>query len=295
MQKISIIINLGSKQADQDNSELISVLAKIHDYQVEVLTAHAGSDLHKLTEEAIANGAKIIVAGGGDGTISTIAQHLAFKDHLTLGILPLGTHNNFAKDLGIPEKIEDAMEIITSGIVEKINLGEVNGHYFVNNSSIGLYPRIVLKREQREMAGVKRLFAFSRAVVSTLINFKKYKIQINSGNIVQERISPMVFVGNGDYNLNTVGIAKRRKPGQGRLSLILFKNPSRLGLISIVLKDFLNLLQDDKNVEQYFLDKFQINTPEKQINVACDGEIALLQTPLVYSCHRNAMNILKSQ
>src|SRR5258708_9624368 len=80
-----------------------------------------------------------IVAAGGDGTVRAVAQELA-DSVVPLGILPLGTLNHFARDLGLPLDISSAVAVIAAGIVATIDAAEVNGRIFVNNSAIGLYP-----------------------------------------------------------------------------------------------------------------------------------------------------------
>lgn len=89
------------------------------------------------------------MAGGGDGTISTVAIEVSAAGK-TLGILPLGTLNNFSKDLGIPQDLNDAVRTIAKGEVHEIDLAECNGRIFINNSSIGLYPKMVVRREQQQ-------------------------------------------------------------------------------------------------------------------------------------------------
>ncbi len=105
-----------------------------------------------MAKKAIAGEAEIIVAGGGDGTVSAVAS-VVCKTDKTLGVLPLGTLNNFSKDLGIPQNIEDAVKIIAGNKVKTIDVGEVNGRIFINNSSIGLYPHIVKRREAQQRLG----------------------------------------------------------------------------------------------------------------------------------------------
>ncbi len=99
-----------------------------------------------------------IVAAGGDGTISSIASVLIGKD-IPLGVVPLGTFNHFAKDMNLPLNIDDALNVIINGKVQKIDAGKVNEHYFINNSSIGLYPRMVRHRkaDQKRLGGNKWL------------------------------------------------------------------------------------------------------------------------------------------
>ncbi|MGB6195357.1 MAG: diacylglycerol kinase family protein, partial [Methyloceanibacter sp.] len=103
----------------------------------------SGPDLKRLAEAALARArsAEIdaVVVGGGDGSIRTVAGVLA-QTGVPLGILPLGTLNHFAKDLGIPLHLKEAAEVIAKGEKRTVDLAEVNGETFINNSSIGIYP-----------------------------------------------------------------------------------------------------------------------------------------------------------
>src|SRR5262245_10511746 len=100
-----------------------------------------------LVRQAINAGADVIVAGGGDGTISTVADQLA-GTRVALGVLPFGTLNHFAKDLGIPLDPDGAVEVICRGVIKQVDVGEVNGRHFINNSSLGVYPEAVGMRER---------------------------------------------------------------------------------------------------------------------------------------------------
>ena len=84
-----------------------------------------------------------IVVGGGDGSVRTVAGVLA-DTGVPLGVLPLGTLNHFAKDLGIPLKVEQAAAAIAAGHTRNVDIAEVNGKTFINNSSIGIYPYMQL-------------------------------------------------------------------------------------------------------------------------------------------------------
>ena len=122
-----------------------------------------------LGEAAEASGLDAVVAGGGDGTLSCAAGHLAGTDR-PLGILPLGTLNHLARDAGIPTELDEAAAVIAAGQVRAIDLAEVNGRIFVNNSSVGLYPDMVMLREQeQEKKGrSKRLAMLSATMVSAV-------------------------------------------------------------------------------------------------------------------------------
>ena len=96
-------------------------------------------------DEAVEGGAQVIVIGGGDGTVSTAAAALVDTD-VALGVLPMGTLNHFAKDQQIPLDLAGAVRTVVDGRVKRVDVGEVNGSIFINNSSLGIYPEIVRLR-----------------------------------------------------------------------------------------------------------------------------------------------------
>src|SRR5947199_3052283 len=115
--------------------------------RVRVRLAREGSELTELARSAVSNGARAVVAGGGDGTVSAVASALVGTDK-ALGVLPLGTLNHFAKDLCIPLEVVGAARNVCEGREVSVDVGEVNGRVFINNSGLGLYPHIVRRREK---------------------------------------------------------------------------------------------------------------------------------------------------
>src|SRR3954471_9052580 len=120
--------------------------------ELDVLVARSGGDIPDLCHEAKARAPAVIIAGGGDGTINAVAG-VCVESGIPLGVLPLGTLNHFAKDMGIPLQTESAVETLLGGNVVHVDVGEVNGKLFLNNSSVGLYPSIVREREKWQRNG----------------------------------------------------------------------------------------------------------------------------------------------
>src|SRR6185503_16647759 len=101
-------------------------------------------------DQAFASDADAVVIGGGDGTVSAAADR-AVRHGKPIGVLPLGTLNHFARDLGMPPDLRDAVRAIATGVVREVDVGEVNGRVFVNNSSIGVYPTVVRDRDEQRL------------------------------------------------------------------------------------------------------------------------------------------------
>ena len=148
MPPIEVIINAaGGSFVANDTPQSIKDAFKDAGLDVEIHLAGTGAELAAMAEKAAAGDSEIIVAGGGDGTLALVAKAAYFAEK-KFGILPLGTLNHFSKDLGIRQDIVEAVGVIAGGHTRTIDLGEVNGRIFINNSSIGLYPRIVRHRER---------------------------------------------------------------------------------------------------------------------------------------------------
>ncbi|MES2572276.1 MAG: diacylglycerol kinase family protein, partial [Verrucomicrobiota bacterium] len=144
-----VILNKAAGQKPAEDPKKIRELFRERGVEAEVVHAGNGANLAEIACKAVKEKARTIVAGGGDGTISTVAAALVGTEK-RLGVLPLGTLNHFAKDLKIPLELEKAVNTIAGGYCEQVDVGEVNGTIFINNSSLGLYPRIVRKREQQQ-------------------------------------------------------------------------------------------------------------------------------------------------
>ena len=155
----------GSNDAGAARAMLARVAAERGQEARVLLSAH-GAELPALAAEARAAGG-VVVAGGGDGTIAAVAAALVDTD-VTLGVLPLGTLNHFAKDLGIPLDLEAAVRTLFAGNVARVDVGEVNGRIFLNNSSIGFYPQIVRERERLQRHGTGKWVAVARAAAADL-------------------------------------------------------------------------------------------------------------------------------
>ena len=134
---------------------------------------HPGEDVRAIAAELVGGHPPVVVAGGGDGTISAVASVVAGTG-VALGVLPLGTLNHFAKDLGIPLDTGAAVRAIAAKHTIEVDVGVVNGRVFINNSSLGLYPHIVRDREnQQRRLGRGKWYALAWA---TLTAFRRSRL-----------------------------------------------------------------------------------------------------------------------
>lgn len=253
--------------------------------------AKTGADIERFAKAACASDAEAIVAGGGDGTISAIAYHV-YKAGKTLGVLPLGTLNNFSKDLGIPQEIADAVRVIADGNVETIDLADVNGRVFINNSSIGLYPRIVRRREQQQRLGYgKWRAAFWAALrMFRLSPFLKVRIELDGKSFLRK--TPFVFVGNNAYEMDLYNIGRRPSLADGKLSVYFLHRSGHLGVMLLLWHTVTGGVKQWRDFEEVLTDAVTIQTRRKRLPIAFDGEISVMQTPLEFRSIPQALKVL---
>ncbi len=165
MTAVKIIISAGAGPGDNVKAaELLAGIFKADQIEVDISLARSGAEVVELASEAVRESYNVIVAAGGDGTINSVAAAVIDSDKV-LGVLPLGTFNHFARDVGIPSDLEQAARTIIAGHIIEVDAAEVNNRIFLNNSSLGLYPMIVREREKHQRLGFGKWPAFAWATI----------------------------------------------------------------------------------------------------------------------------------
>lgn len=290
--RIEVIINAAGGSFDgSDTAPLVEREFGAHKLDVKVHVAESGSQIGALAREAALGNAEIIVAGGGDGTISAVAAEV-FKAKKALGVLPLGTLNNFSKDISVPQDLAGAVSVIAGGYTTEIDLAEVNGRIFINNSSIGLYPRIVKKREQQQRLGYGKWWAAFWAAlrVFRVSPFLRVRLEIEDKRFWRK--TPFVFVGNNQYEMDLYNIGRRDSLDDGRLSVYFLRRGGRLGVILLLLKTLTGRVRQWRDFEEVLTDKVTIQTRRRRLQVAFDGEVGVLETPLEYKSLPRALKVI---
>jgi diacylglycerol kinase family enzyme len=251
------------------------------------LTAGAKRALHQAHQREI----DAVAVGGGDGSIATVARVFA-ESGVPIGILPLGTFNHFAKDLGIPPKIEKAVEVIAAHHAFPVDLGEVNGETFVNNSSIGIYPYLVVDRKRlREQRRLGKWTAMALATWRTLRHFPLRRLHIRAGDVAEPYRSPCVFIGNNEYCLTGREAGKRGRLNAGELCVYVARRQSRLALFWLACLSLLGFMDRAQDLRAVKTTEAHITAHTSRILVALDGEVAMLRPPLRYRARPNALTV----
>ncbi len=291
---IEVIINEGSGTAGGADDIKIEVeeAFKSHNLDANISVAASGEDLLKIAERAARSDAEIVVAGGGDGTISAVAAALIGTDK-TLGVLPLGTLNHFSKDIGIPPELSEAVKIIAARRTRELDAAEVNGQIFINNSSIGLYPQMVKSRErQQEKLGRSKWHAAFWAAMKILRRHAFLHIKLNVAGRELKRRTPFVFIGNNQYKMDFLNIGTRERLDDGQLSVYLLHKSGRRGLLALIARTAFGLLRQARDFEEINTEEITIETGRDKILVAFDGEVREMETPLCYKIHPKALRVI---
>lgn len=237
----------------------------------------------------------ILVIGGGDGTISTVANMIG-NTPVILAILPLGTRNHFARDLGIPLEPEKAIQLLDKMQVQQVDLGEVNGRRFINNASIGLYPKIVKEREKKKKnQGWRKWLAHMVAAVSVLRWLPIMRIKIEIEGKVSSYLSPFVFVGNNEYQGGIISDPLRTSLNESKLWLCMARAPGIFSLLHLSWLFSVRNISKAENAEHMdaqLLTEVTILPKNRRISVAIDGEIFKLEPPLQFKILKKSLNIV---
>jgi diacylglycerol kinase family enzyme len=234
----------------------------------------------------------ILVAAGGDGTQSAVAAALAGTP-TAMGILPMGTVNHFAKDLGIPLDLTAAARVIATGHPRPMDVAAVNDRLFINNSSIGLYPQVVRHRDQmQQRLGHGKWYAMLRAIIAVFRRFPLVKLRLTVNGEEWHRTTPFVFVGNNQYQIDRLNLGQRTRLDHGDLCIYFANRTGRLGMLRLALRALLGHLRQDRDFNALCATELWIDTPRASISVAADGEVHRLTPPLHFQIRPKALNVM---
>jgi diacylglycerol kinase family enzyme len=260
--------------------------------EIDLTLASDGTQMIETAQRALKAKSPIIVAGGGDGTLNAVASVVSRTD-VTLGVLPLGTLNHFAKDLRIPLELGDAIRVIADGNVQHVDVGAINDKIFLNNSSLGLYPDIVRSREkQQRLLGRGKWHAFFWATIAVLRRYPFIQARLKVDGVEHARRTPFIFVGNNAYLMEGLEMGTRARLDAGVLSLGVAHRTGRLGLLRLAFSALLGRLRADKEFDALITEEVQIDTHQKRLRVSTDGEVTVMETPLRYCIRKAALRVI---
>jgi diacylglycerol kinase family enzyme len=289
---ITVILNPAAGAKHEDLAPHLTELFGAAGIPVRIASFGSAELVAEAVKCAAEAGEDAVVAAGGDGTIRTVASALVGSD-LPLGVLPLGTLNHFAKDLGIPLDLEEAVKTIAARRTIKVDVGDVNGLTFLNNSSIGIYPDIVVAREALRREGRWKWPAFGAATAAVLRNYRGVKVKITADSSVQVARTPFLMVGNNEYETEGLRLGARPRLNRGRLSAYLAPRLHARELPGLLALALAGRVRENHNFEWFMARELRAETPEsRSVRVAVDGEVVQMTTPLNYRVRPLALRVI---
>jgi diacylglycerol kinase family enzyme len=288
---MSVIINERSGAArNPDVGVQVQSLFGKHGLSVRLERVRDPADLPARARQAASRG-DVIVAAGGDGTVSAVAG-VAVETRATIGVLPMGTLNHFAKDLGLPTDLEQAVATIAAGHTRDVDVGEVNGRVFVNNSSVGLYPRMVWERNVEQRRGRTKWTAFAIAMMRTWRNYRTITAHLVVEGKAAVVRTPFIFVGNNHYIAEGFQLGGRSRLDEGRLSVYMAPECGRFEILSLPVRALVRKLESAELFVEFPAETLTVDVPSRRVSVALDGEVALSRSPLEYRIRLRALKAI---
>ena len=259
--------------------------------EAQVVVTKRGDDISSLAAHALAERRRPVVAGGGDGTVNAVAAKLAGTD-TALGVLPMGTLNHFAKDIGIPLNLEAAVYNLFTGKIRKVDVGEVNGRVFVNNSAIGFYPHFVRQREELERRGHVKRVAVLLAVRAVLRRYFRLRMKLHMDEAeALEHLTPFLFVGNNRYQTSGLDIGTRLNLDSGRLWVCTAPKTGRNNIWRAALRTLVGR-PTDQDLNAVEVEEIWVEPRTARVNVSTDGEVSIMNAPLHYRIRPRALEVI---
>jgi YegS/Rv2252/BmrU family lipid kinase len=290
---ITVLLNRGGGAVAADAEIATKVEAALSAAGVRAKVELIDGGECEVRSRAIAErGDALLIVGGGDGTISAAASALVGTD-TRLGILPLGTLNHFSRDLGIPADLGEAAKLLASGAERRVDVAEMNGRIFINNSAIGLYPLMVVDRDlqQRRLGRSKRL-AMIVASIRTLARFNHQRLTLTVNDEKGRVDTPLLFVGNNDYRIDIGGPGQRESLDDGELCVLVMRKKTRLGLIGASVRALLNRSRRDDMVRLDDVQRLRVESRRSHLTVSLDGEVVSAASPLDYRIRKQALTVI---
>jgi diacylglycerol kinase family enzyme len=243
-------------------------------------------------ERALAEGCQALIVGGGDGTVRTAATKLLGTD-VPLGILPLGTLNRLARDLKIPLEVHAAAATLANGRVAEIDVGDVNGRIFLNNSILGL--TVIYSQYRQSVRGrplLERMRGYATAFKDILKSRRRMDVDIDHGQTRMRLRVLSMAVSNNRYVEKASLMLQKQALNDGVLAAYISQHPSGWGLARAIVRAMLGRFRTDPNVVHLEAHEIDVSARRSRLRIANDGELEIVEMPLRYTIRPSALKVL---
>jgi diacylglycerol kinase family enzyme len=264
-----------------------------HDFECEAV---AGKQIKRALERIAArDDVDVLLAGGGDGTISTAAA-VAWKAGLPLGVVPAGTMNLFARTLKIPLDLEEALEALAAGDVIDADICTANGRAFVHQFSIGMQARMVrLRNSYSFKSRLGKILATTRAATGVILDPPVFKVAIDIDGTSETRKVSAIAVSNNHYGNDSLLYADSLTGGQ--LGVYLAKPLSTAGMTKLAADILRRKFRENENIDEIGATRVHLYFPKlaSRANCVIDGELLPLERDVTIRLHAGELKVLAPQ
>jgi diacylglycerol kinase family enzyme len=250
-----------------------------HGWQVEFILA-GRHDLQSRTQQAVAQAPGAIVVAGGDGTINAVAS-ACVEAQRPLGLVPAGTFNYVARNLGVPTEVSQAVAVIVDGRLRQVDIGEINGRIFLNNAGIGLYAQMLERREQdKRRFGRSRMVAFLSGMRCLLSAHPLFTVELVADGQTARHLTTTLFFGCNALQLEHFNPTAAECPRHQKLAILSLQLRSRWEVTMAACAGLLGRLDAVNSMDAFCASAVRVQTLRRILRVAIDGELVLLSSPL---------------
>jgi YegS/Rv2252/BmrU family lipid kinase len=251
---------------------------KLVEAGVDLIEAHAVEQPENMdpTVKAAIAGAPMVIIGGGDGSLSTNVDHFVGKDTV-FAILPLGTANSFAKTLGMSTDLDAAIDVIANGRRRRIDLGRIDGDYFVNAAALGLSPLIAdtVPHNLKKYLGMVGYIIWA---VRVAFKFRPFRLRVTyDDGRVEKAWATEARIFNGTHH-GGVELIESQSLDSGEIVIQAVTGKSLFGLAWSWFATLFKLRQRDLTTTEWRGQKLRLESRPRQ-KISIDGEIAA-RTPV---------------
>ena len=287
--RVRVFLNAKAGSTAGAGSDQLRAKFKAHDCACEVTELTQGVSISALAESDDLEVA--FIAAGGDGTVSAVAQAVAGTAR-RMGVLPMGTLNHFAKDLGLPQDLDGAIAVAAGERTRRVDAAEVNGRVFVNNSSVGAYPLMVLDRERMKKTGWNKWVSLTVASAKAFAMLWRMRVEVEVDGVALECRTPFVFIGNNEYCVTGLQLGERSHLDRGEIAVYLARGVGRWGVVKLGLAALLGHVKKTDEFEERRGSVVMLRVRRRRPRVSLDGEVRRINAPLVYRARPGALTVL---
>ncbi|MFM6932508.1 MAG: diacylglycerol/lipid kinase family protein [Novosphingobium sp.] len=250
-------------------------------------------DLHlvkadELDQAIAAANAPVIAVGGGDGTLASAAARLAGEGRC-LAVLPLGTRNHFARDIGLDGTLEQAAHVAAHGRCDAVDVGYAGERLFLNNASLGLYARMVEDRDRRSLP---KWLATLPAAVNVLVRPGTRRLDLDIDGTRRRVKTPLLFIGNNQYSLEKGRIGQRATLQDGQMCVFAVAQRGGPGLLFAAWRIMRGKV--DRRADFAAIESAREVTAFRHglHHLALDGEVVELEFPLTFRVEPGGLKVM---